>query len=289
MSDNYEVPPTKWPIIGSIALFFMASGCVNYLHGGSIGPCVSLFGFCILLYMIVGWFSNVIEENRIHLKGCKHTDRSFRIGMFWFIFTEVMFFGALFGVLFYVRVWSIPYLSGDYLSGSATHLLLWPQFSGTWPLMTTPDPSMFLGPDNVIYAWGIPLVNTLVLLLSGLTITIAHWELVKERYVRASFWQLLTILLGVFFLSLQLMEYHEAYTEMNLRLDSGVYGSVFFFMTGFHGLHVTLGTIMLLVILYRIVARHFSSHDHFAFEAVAWYWHMVDVVWLMLFVFVYCI
>lgn len=289
MSDKYEVPPSKWPIIGSIALFSMASGFVNYLQDGQIGPWVSLLGIALLLYMIVGWIRHVIIENRLYYKNDSQMERSFRLGMLWFIFTEVMFFAALFGVLYYVRIWSIPYLSGDYQVGASTHFLLWPHFSGSWPLMSTPDPSQFMPPDEVMAAWGIPAINTLILLLSGVTITVAHWELIKEKYYHAAFWQLLTILLGILFLCCQAYEYYEAYHEMNLRFDSGIYGNVFYFMTGFHGLHVTLGTIMLTVILFRIVYKHFSAHDHFAFEAVAWYWHMVDVVWLLLFVFVYCI
>jgi len=136
-------------------------------------------------------------------------------------------------------------------------------------------------------AAGIPAVNTLILLSSGVTVTWAHWGLKKNNRGQLILGLLLTVLLGVTFLGLQAYEYGHAYSEMNLKLTSGAYGATFFMLTGFHGLHVTLGTIMLIVILFRSIAGHFTPDRHFAFEGVSWYWHFVDVVWLLLFLLVY--
>ncbi len=149
------------------------------------------------------------------------------------------------------------------------------------------------GPGNVggafemMHAWGIPAINTLILLSSGVTVTWAHWGLKKNDRTQLILGLMATVALGFLFLVLQAYEYHHAYTELNLTLHSGIYGTTFFMLTGFHGLHVTLGATMLLVILMRSLKGHFTADHHFAFEAVAWYWHFVDVVWLGLFVFVY--
>jgi cytochrome c oxidase subunit 3 len=136
-------------------------------------------------------------------------------------------------------------------------------------------------------AWGVPAINTAILLSSGVTITVAHHMLREGKRAGLIVFLAATWLLGVAFLFLQADEYIHAYTELGLRLDSGIYGSTFFMMTGFHGLHVTLGTIMLIVIWLRVLRGHFTAEHHFAFEATAWYWHFVDIVWLGLFVFVY--
>ena len=136
-------------------------------------------------------------------------------------------------------------------------------------------------------AWGIPAVNTLLLLSSGVTVTFAHWALKKGHRAALVLWLLATVVLGFTFLGLQISEYGHAYHELNLTLGSGIYGSTFFMLTGFHGFHVTIGAIMLTVIMLRSLKGHFTPDHHFAFEGVAWYWHFVDVVWLGLFIFVY--
>ena len=198
--------------------------------------------------------------------------------MSWFIFSEVMFFAAFFGALFYMRALSVPGLSsGD------TMELLWPQFKGGWPASGpgSADPFTPMG------AWGIPAINTLILLSSGATVTWAHWGLKKNNRFQLNLGLFLTVALGLLFLFLQAYEYHHAYTELNLTLTTGAYGATFFMLTGFHGFHVTLGTIMLIVILVRRMKGHFTPEHHFGFEAVSWYWHFVDVVWLLLFILVY--
>lgn len=284
---SYYLPaPSYWPIVGSIALFCLFFGFANWLHGHIIGPILFFIGFAILIFMVFGWFGTVIRENRAGLLRDKQVNRSFRWGMLWFIFTEVMFFGAFFGALFYTRMISVPWLAG-YGHGEMTHLLLWPKFQSTWPLLKTPDPTQFQGPQSVMETWGIPAINTLILLSSGATITVAHWSVLNNRFRLMKIFQFITICLGVIFLAMQAHEYLIAVTEKSLTLQAGIYGTTFFMLTGFHALHVTLGTIMLIVILYRMFKQDFDKHNHFGFEAVSWYWHFVDVVWLALFIFVY--
>lgn len=283
--NKYYLPqPSSWPIKGSVGLILVLFGTANWLHGVWYGPVLFFIGFIFLIYIVYGWFSTVIQENRQGLLQAKQVDRSFRWGMFWFIFSEVMFFSAFFGALFYVRIFILPTLSNP---DSSTHLVLWPHFQSAWPLITNPDPSTYIGPITGMEAWGIPAINTLILLTSAVTVTIAHWSLLKNRRNIMLIAQLITILLGISFLFMQAHEYLLAYLMKGLTLASGIYGTTFFMLTGFHGLHVTIGTIGLCVIFNRMLKRDFNPHNHFAFEAVAWYWHFVDVVWLFLFVFVY--
>ena len=285
---TYVTPPSFWPTYASACLFVMVLGFINWLHGGGYGlycSGVGLFGLGIVIFLML---REVIAEGRLLPEAdLAEVDWACRLAMAWFIFTEVMFFSAFFGTLFYVRVVILPWLAGNYDEGVMTHYLLWPSFEFHWPLIQTPDPSRFMGPRGVMGAWGLPAVNTLILLSSGATITVAHWALVKGYKGMAMLWQSLTILLGLLFISCQAFEYYEAYHHLGLTLGAGIYGNIFFLMTGFHGMHVVLGTFMLTVILFRIWCDHFTKHEHFAFEAVAWYWHFVDVVWLCLFVFVY--
>jgi cytochrome c oxidase subunit 3 len=290
MSDhngNYYLPsPSGWPIIGSIGLFCLLLGAANWLHDHALGPYLFLLGAFIVVYMMVGWFGTVIKENEAGLLNSPQVERSYRWGMIWFIFSEVAFFSAFFGALFYTRVYSVPWLGGEG-NGALTHLLLWPNFQADWPLLQNPNPALFVGPKGVMETWGIPALNTLILLTSGATITVAHWGILKDRRYQTIIFQGLTVILGITFLLMQAHEYVIAYTEKGLKLSTGIYGTTFFMLTGFHAMHVTVGTIMLIVILGRLIKGHFNSKHHFAFEAAAWYWHFVDVVWLALFVFVY--
>ena len=275
---HYFVPqPMPWPIIGSAALFLMALGAVFLFNGASAGWIGIVAGFLVLVYMMFRWFGDVIRESEGGKYGGRE-DLSFRWGMSWFIFSEVMFFAVFFGALFYVRVLSVPDLAT--LESNA---LLWPGFSSHWP---SAGPA-FAEKFSPMAAWGIPAVNTLLLLSSGVTVTIAHYALKENHRGLLNLFLALTVALGVLFLAFQVYEYGEAYADLNLKLTTGVYGSTFFMLTGFHGFHVTVGAVMLTVILARCLAGHFSPDHHFAFEAVAWYWHFVDVVWLGLFIFVY--
>ncbi|HZV55059.1 MAG TPA: cytochrome c oxidase subunit 3 [Rhodocyclaceae bacterium] len=266
----YLPPPSRWPLVGSLALLLLAAGFVMMLAKLNAGPYVMAAGGAMLIAMIAGWFGTVIRENQAG-KLAGQMDVSFRWGMIWFIFSEVMFFAGFFGALFYARNLAVP--------GLAEAQLIWPGYAGGWP---TAGPGL---KENFtpMAAWGIPAVNTLILLSSGATVTWAHWGLKKNRRWQTVFGLVLTLALGAIFLALQAHEYLEA----AFSIRTGIYGATFFMLTGFHGLHVTLGAIILTVILGRVLAGHFRTDDHFGFEAASWYWHFVDVVWLLLFVFVY--
>lgn len=283
--SSYYVPkPSHWPLMGSIGLTTMLVGAGSWLHTDWYGPYIFTLGFSILVFMMFGWFGQVVYENQKGVYDLQ-VDRSFRWAMCWFIFSEVCFFGAFFGALFFSRFWTIPLMGGEI--HPITHLTVWPNFQAVWPLLKNPNNATFVGADEAMGAWGLAACNTLILLTSGATITWAHWALKFNKRRQLDIGLACTILLGILFLLLQAHEYHDAYTEMNLTLDAGIYGTTFFMLTGFHGLHVTIGTIMLIVILIRSLRGHFTPERHFAFEAVAWYWHFVDVVWLFLFIFVY--
>jgi cytochrome c oxidase subunit 3 len=241
-------------------------------------------GAVVLLIMLFGWFGTVISESESRVYN-RQVSRSFRWGMAWFIFSEVMFFGAFFFALFFARVIELSWLSGDG-GGVLTNFFLWNGYEGVWPA-TANGPAGLGGNFEPMHAWGVPALNTAILLSSGVTVTWAQWALRGNRRGQLIVGLFATIALGVTFLAFQAMEYTDAYRELNLTLQSGVYGSTFFMLTGFHGLHVTLGAIMLTVILLRCMSGHFTPEHHFGFEGVAWYWHFVDVVWLCLFIFVY--
>jgi cytochrome c oxidase subunit 3 len=227
--------------------------------------------------MLAGWFSTVAHESEGGMYN-KQVDAGFRWGMSWFIFSEVMFFGAFFGALFYMRVISVPDLGS-----LESQQLIWPGFKAGWPVSGPGITEQF----TPMGAMGIPALNTLILLTSGGTVTWAHWGLLKNNRSQLIWGLVMTVALGMLFLGFQIYEYAHAYSELNLKLTMGAYGATFFMLTGFHGFHVTVGTIMLIVILFRSVAGHFRPEHHFGFEGVAWYWHFVDVVWLGLFIFVY--
>jgi len=291
--QNYYVPEqSKWPIVATVGLGVTLFGAASIMVDGNQGESTSgawmIFsaGILVMIYMLFGWFGSVIKESRSGLYS-PQMDRSFRWGMSWFIFSEMMFFAAFFGALFYARVFAVPWLGGEGDRGSSN--MLWEGFQATWPLINNPDPEAFPAPESVIGAWGLPLVNTILLVTSSFTVTVAHHALKADNRKKTKLWLGATILLALVFLFLQAEEYMHAYQELNLTLQSGIYGSTFFMLTGFHGVHVMLGTLMLIIMLVRIQKGHFTADSHFGFEATSWYWHFVDVVWLGLFVFVYVI
>ncbi|REH40519.1 cytochrome c oxidase subunit 3 [Paraperlucidibaca baekdonensis] len=288
---QYFVPASSpWPIFGSFILFILVIGAgsvIQSMSGSTIAPNegtlnallpIGLLGVFVLMYF---WFRDTVRES-LGNQNSLQMDRSYRQGMTWFIFSEVMFFAAFFGALFYARVLSVPWLGGEG-KGVMTHEVLWPQFQALWPLVSMPsgDTTTAMGP------WGLPFINTVILLASSVTLTIAHHALLVGDRGRQISFLAITSLLGVIFLGCQVYEYYHAYNDLGLTLDSGIYGSTFFMLTGFHGLHVTIGTIMLIVMTLRSMKGHLTVDNHFAFEASAWYWHFVDVVWLFLFVVVY--
>jgi cytochrome c oxidase subunit 3 len=282
-ANVYFVPShSKWPFVGSIAMFVLMIGVASWLNDVSWGKWTFFTGIAMLILTLFLWFGDVIRESEAgHYN--RQVDGSFRMGMVWFIFSEVMFFGAFFGALFYTRSLGLPWLGGDG-DGVLTNELLWDGYSAAWP---TNGPADIGGTFQTIPAWGLPLLNTLILLTSGVTLTIAHHALKAGNRKQLLIWLGATVLLGCIFLFFQVEEYVHAYRDLNLTMGSGIYGSTFFMLTGFHGAHVLLGTIMLLVMWFRSAKGHFTRDNHFGFEAAAWYWHFVDVVWLMLFLFVY--
>ncbi|MET1025509.1 MAG: cytochrome c oxidase subunit 3 [Pseudoxanthomonas sp.] len=282
-ADVYFVPhQSKWPFVGSIAMFVLMIGVASWLNDAAWGKWMFFVGIAMLAATLFMWFGDVIRES-VAGSYNKQVDVSFRMGMVWFIFSEVMFFAAFFGALFYTRTLSLPWLSGVG-DGVMTNALLWEGYSAGWP---TNGPAAVGGQFQTIPAWGLPLINTMILLTSGVTLTIAHHGLKAAHRGVVLGWLGLTVLLGITFLYFQVTEYIHAYHALNLTLGSGIYGSTFFMLTGFHGAHVFLGTLMLAIMWLRVLKGHFTKDNHFAFEAAAWYWHFVDVVWLALFLFVY--
>ena len=281
--DRYYVPHgSNWPIMGSVSLFVIMFGAATMLNGAVAGKWILFAGAGILIFTLAAWFHDVIGESEGGIYNAQ-VDRSFRMGMMWFIFSEVMFFAAFFGALFYARQLSGPWLAGEG-NNLFTNILLWTGYEGGWP---TNGPANVGGDFEAMPAWGLPAINTVILLSSGVTVTIAHHALKDGNRLVLNLGLLATFALGFLFVGFQAYEYGEAYSHLNLTMNSGVYGSTFYILTGFHGMHVTLGAIMLLVIWLRCLKGHFTPTHHFAFEGVAWYWHFVDVVWLGLFIFVY--
>ena len=290
-SEAYYVPhDSKLPIFASLGIFLTVFGAGHMLNetaaslDSSFGELVLLFGSLVLGGTLFAWFSTVIRENYEKLYS-NQMNRSYVWGMGWFIFSEVMFFFAFFGALFYIRVFVVDWIGGEGDRGPSG--ILWPDYTPEWPMLNTPDPSRFPGPQAVISPMGLPFLNTILLLTSSWTIAVAHHGIKEANRTKLILWLAVTILLGLVFLGVQGYEYYHAYADLGLTLNAGIYGTTFFMLTGFHGAHVTLGTFMLIVMLGRAMKGHFTSDDCFGFEAASWYWHFVDVVWVGLFLFVY--
>ncbi len=280
----YFVPaPSRHPVLCATGLLLIIFGAAEWINGYGWGMYSLIAGFALLFFVLQQWFRQAIGESETGLYGDK-IDVSFRWSMSWFIFSEVMFFGAFFGALFWTRLHALPNL------GSLENAVLWPDFRAVWPSLgvgITGSPAGIVEPFQTMGPWPIPTINTLLLLSSGVTLTIAHHALVAGQRAKTIGFMWVTVLLGLLFLSFQIFEYHHAYTELNLKLSSGAYGSTFFMLTGFHGFHVFVGMLMLMFITIRLMKGHFTPQRHFGFEGAAWYWHFVDVVWLGLYVVVY--
>lgn len=293
----YYVPHNGWyPVWMAAALCMTVVGIGSWLNaakdGGGGLPLMAIVGLAGVLAVMYFWYGKVIEENTAGMANAQ-LRRSYVWGMGWFIFSEVMFFAAFFGALFYARVLAVAWLGGEGAKG-LTGDYLWPEFKPEWPVMANPNEALFAGPQESMESPGIsnwltylPFYNTAILLTSSVTVHFAHTAIKNKNRGGLKLWLGLTVLLGIIFLVLQVEEYIHAYNELGLTLDSGIYGSTFFLLTGFHGFHVTLGTIILAVQLYRAFKGHFMPDDCFGFEAASWYWHFVDVVWVCLFLFVY--
>jgi cytochrome c oxidase subunit III len=280
----YFVPAPSWyPVGASIGLFFVILGAGQWINGHGWGMWSLIAGLAAWAFVLQQWFREAIHESESGLYSDR-IDLSFRWSMGWFIFSEVMFFAAFFGALYWARVHSVPAL------GSLENGLLWPDFKAIWPSTAagfTAAPGGTVEPFSTIGPWPLPTLNTALLLTSGVTLTIAHHALIAGNRARTIAFMWMTVLLGVVFLFVQGFEYAHAYKDLNLKLSSGVFGSTFFMLTGFHGFHVFVGMLMLLFITIRLHKGHFTADRHFGFEGAAWYWHFVDVVWLGLYVVVY--
>ena len=280
----YFVPaPSRFPVLTATGLFFVILGAAQWINGQGWGAYSLFFGLAMWLFVLQQWFRAAIGES----EGGLYSDRidvSYRWSMSWFIFSEVMFFAAFFGALFWLRVHAVPNL------GSIENALLWPDFKAIWPSVqagVTASPAGTVEPFTTMGPWPLPTINTALLLSSGVTLTIAHHALIANHRARSIAFMWLTVLLGVTFLFVQGYEYTHAYSDLNLKLSSGAYGTTFFMLTGFHGFHVFVGMLMLLFITLRLHKGHFTPQRHFGFEGAAWYWHFVDVVWLGLYIVVY--
>ncbi|MFJ7567244.1 cytochrome c oxidase subunit 3 [Herminiimonas sp. NPDC097707] len=274
----YFVPgPSRWPAAAGMSLLALMLGASAWVNDASWGSYLTWAGLLGFLFVLYKWFGDAIGESESGMYN-KRIDASYRWSMSWFIFSEIMFFGAFFGALFYARSISMPWL------GDLDHKILWPDFAAHWGNV---GPAGTVEAFTTMGPFWIPTINTALLLTSGVTLTLSHHALRENHRGKTAFWLAATVLLGAVFMGFQVYEYMHAYSDLNLKLTSGVYGSTFFLLTGFHGFHVTLGAIMLSVVLYRVMKGHFTADNHFAFEGAAWYWHFVDVVWLGLYVVVY--
>ena len=280
----YYIPhKATWPIAATAGLLTLLIGFANYLNGNAAGSTFMILGFVIFIVMLAGWFTMQANESESGMYN-HHVGISYRMGMMWFIFSEIMFFAVFFGTLWFTRNLSLDWLAGIGDGPGRSSGMLWPSFEYVWP---TNGPGNIGGEFEPMGAFGLPLLNTLILLTSGVTCTWAHHGLLAKNRSQLIKGLIATVSLGFLFVGFQAIEYMEAYHDMGLTLGSGIYGSTFFMLTGFHGAHVCIGAIMLSVVLFRSWKGHFTPENHFVFEAAAWYWHFVDVVWLGLFIFVY--
>jgi cytochrome c oxidase subunit 3 len=280
----YFIPaPSRHPAVVALGLFLVILGAGQWINDHAWGKWALLLGLVVWLSTLYAWFKDAIHESESGLYSDR-VDVSYRWSMSWFIFSEVMFFAAFFGALYWARVFALPML------GNLDHQILWPDFKAIWPTAAagiTASPAGTVEAFESMGPWPIPTLNTAILLTSGVTLTIAHHALIAGNRAKTINWMMITVLLGITFLGFQIFEYSHAYGHLNLKLSSGIYGSTFFMLTGFHGFHVFIGMLMLAFITLRLRAGHFTPQRHFGFEGAAWYWHFVDVVWLGLYFLVY--
>ncbi|MBF6630826.1 MAG: cytochrome c oxidase subunit 3 [Comamonas sp.] len=280
----YFVPAESgYPIWAAAGLFFVILGAGMWINGHQWGMWSFFFGLSWWLVVLYRWMAQAAHESESGLFGRK-IDLSYRWSMSWFIFSEVMLFGAFFTALWWARAHSVPEL------GNIENSLLWPDFNAAWPSMVpgaTTSPAGTVEPFQTVGPFWLPTINTALLLTSGVTLTIAHHALRLGQRAKTIGFMWATVLLGIIFLCVQGYEYYHLYTDLNLKMSSGIFGSTFYMLTGFHGFHVFVGMLMLLFITLRLQKGHFTAERHFGFEGAAWYWHFVDVVWLGLYILVY--
>ena len=252
----YFIPePSRHPVMAAFGLLCIIFGATQWINGNGWGEYLLLFGFLWLFSVLFQWFRDAIGESESGQYGHK-VDISFRWSMSWFIFSEVMFFGAFFTALWWMRAHSVPAL------GTLDNALLWPDFKAVWPTLAagaTASPAGIIEPFTTMTPFWLPTINTALLLSSGVTVTIAHHALRENHRGRTILFMWFTVILGATFVGVQGYEYFHAYSELNLKLSSGAYGSTFYMLTGFHGFHVFVGMLMLLFITIRLMKR---SEEH---------------------------
>lgn len=283
---SYFVPEYSiWPILGALGLSGVAVGSLNF--SSLWGAVFFAIGALTLIFMLIGWFSDIVYESRAGLYS-EQMNKTFRWGMAWFLFCEAFFFGAIMGALLYVRFATLPWLAGLGTAGSTlTHYVLWPNFQSVWPLLKNPGPNVFVPAHEMISAWGIPALNTLIILLSAISASLALYLLKHGRFAGVIAALVLTMLLGVIFLISQINCMVLLVTQYGLTLTSGIYGSLLYFLMSFHSLHVFVGLLLLMIILLRMVKKQFDERRHFAFEATVWFWNFLTVVWILIFMCLY--
>lgn len=259
MSNHYHpyhlVDPSPWPYVCSMAAFGLTTGSVAYFHSYEGGDMIALISFIVLLTTMGIWWRDVVRESTFQGHHSLVVQKGLKIGILWFIMSEVAFFFSFFWGFFHSA------LGPDVAIGAV------------WPPVGI----------NALDPFEVPLLNTAILLSSGATVTWSHHALVSGDRSNAIIGLFITIALGIVFTILQGLEYYEA----SFTIADSIYGSIFFVATGFHGLHVIIGTLFLLVCFIRILKHHFTKHHHSGFEAAIWYWHFVDYVWIFLYVFIY--
>jgi len=263
--DYHLVDPSPWPLVGSGAACLSFFGAVSFMHDANYGIWLLYAGVSLILLTMYLWWRDVVKEAKADKAHTDNVKKGLRLGMALFILSEIMFFFAFFFSFFHASVFPVDILSGE-----------WPIEAGIWP----PKGIKTLDP------WDLPFLNTLILLLSGTTLTWAHYALIKKNQKDLVLALSLTVFLGVIFTCFQMYEYGHA-LQHNFNFTDSVYGANFYMATGFHGFHVFVGTMFLAVCLLRAKKGHFTPEAHLGFEFAAWYWHFVDVVWLGLFIFVY--
>ncbi len=285
---SYYVPEYSWwPILAAVGLFLLGLGSIEYFGDGTLGPKLLISGVSILLLVMVCWLAAVMKESRKGLYDAQ-MHRTFRWGMAWFIFTDIMLFVGLLGALWYYRIFTFPQLAGTHHAFELlTHYVLWPDFRSDWPLLVNPDPSQFNGPEQgLAFGWK-NIITTLVMLCSGLTLVLANIGFRTQRKALLNTGLIATFLLISMFFILKIDAIAMAIHQLGITLDSGIYGSIVMFLFVIYLIQVFVAIILLSVVVIRGLLGHFSLQNDFSIRAFSWFWFFMIIVWLAIFFSVY--
>ncbi len=291
MADHgtYYVPEhSSRPIMTAIGLFFLGLGAIFLTEEPHVGLVLAGMGAVIIVITLFLWFRDVVIESRKGLHD-DQMDRTYRWGMFWFLFAQFMLMGGFFGTLVYASTVVLPTLSGT--SGVAnhlTHLLLWPNFSSQWPPLQTPNPQEFIGPHHIVTAWGWPAINTLLMLISVITLAIAHHSMNKRGHNKLfNICLIITFIIGIIVAVVQFDSIISAASHYGITLGSGIYGSFFMMIHVLVFLNIFISLLILLFLIPRCWLGHFNQQRHFAIDAISWLWYFSGAMWLITFILVY--